>query len=61
MTRELDKQIADLINNDDYDQIDLAKVIELIVQGGDVNINPNIAYLNSTLFKQIEGLEGFSI
>jgi hypothetical protein len=24
-------------------------------------INPNIAYLNSTLFKQIEGLEGFSI
>ena len=23
--------------------------------------NPNIAYLNSTLFKQIEGLEGFSI
>jgi ankyrin repeat protein len=42
MTEELNKQILDLINDDNYDKIDLTKVIELIEQGGDVNIRNDI-------------------
>ncbi len=39
MIAELDDQIANLINNDDYDEINLDEVIELITKGGNVNIS----------------------